>query len=41
MEINNSIFLNLIEYQKLIRKESSLNELCKSKFNYNIYIYSY
>ena len=31
MELNNSIFLNLIKYQKLIRKESSLNELCKSK----------
>lgn len=35
MENNNTIFSKLIELQKLIKKESSLNELCKN-YNYNI-----
>ena len=29
MENNNTIFAKLIETQKLLKKESSLNELCK------------
>ena len=34
MELNNgnSVLTKLIEIQKLIKKESSLNELCKKKY---------
>lgn len=38
---NNNITLSkLIELQKLVKKESSLNELCKVK-NYNIIKYNF
>ena len=32
MEFNNTVLSKLIEIQKLIKKESSLNELCEIKY---------
>ena len=37
---NNTTLSKLIELQKLVKKESSLNELCKVK-NYNIIKYNF